>query len=62
MYECMYVLNITLVCLYVCMYVRMYVSMYLCSLCNVRTERVSEVLRSTVLRLFEDYIDTVTDE
>ena len=50
------------ICMYVSMYVRMYVSMYLCSLCNVRTERVSEVLRSTVLRLFEDYIDTVTDE
>ena len=48
----------------------MYVYMCVCvcvvcvcvCVCNVRTERVSEVLPSTVLRLFEDYIDTVTDE
>jgi hypothetical protein len=61
-----YVLNITLVCMYVSMHVRMYyLCMYVCvslcvCVCDVGTERVSEVLRSTVLRLFEDY--TVSDD
>jgi len=55
MYVCMCVCMCVCVCLYVCTYV--------CAcMFNVRTDRVSEVLRSTLLRLFEDYLDTVKDE